>query len=63
MHQNPADGELVWLTPAKIMKLDNLLAEIEAVGPQIFDGTDQVISYVAEYAQGNQLKQIKIEEA
>lgn len=63
LHQNPADGELVWLTPEEILKLDNLLAEIEAVGPQIFDGTEQIISYVAEYSQGNMLSNFTLESA
>lgn len=62
LHQNPEDGELKWLTPEEIMKLSNLLAEIEEVAPLIFDGTDQIVSYTAVYEAGNKLSEFQIEE-
>lgn len=62
LHQHPEDGELKWLTPQEIMKLNNLLAEIEEVAPLIFDGTDQIVSYTAVYEAGNKLSEFQIEE-
>lgn len=62
LHQNPEDGELKWLTPEEIMKLDGLLAEIKQIAPLLFDGTDKVISYSAVYEKGNQLSEFQIEE-
>ena len=61
LHQNPEDGELKWLTPEEIMKLDGLLAEIKQIAPLLFDGTDKVISYSAVYEKGNQLSEFQIE--
>lgn len=61
LHQNPEDGELKWLTPEEIIKLDNLLAEIKQVAPLIFDGSDSVISYSAVYETGNELTDFTVE--
>jgi len=61
VHQNPEDGELKWLTPEEIIELDNLLAEIKQVYPNIFDGTDDVVSYTAVYERGNELVEFTIE--
>lgn len=58
---NPADGELVWLTPKEILKLDNLLSEIKKVGPHIFDNTDKIISYKAVYKRGNEMTDFEVE--
>jgi len=48
-------GELKWLTPEEILKLDNLLSELKEVLPHVFSGDDRCISYVATYKAGNQM--------
>ncbi len=60
--QDPADGELRWLTPAEIVKLDNLLAEIKQAADHIFSDNDHVVSYSAVYEKGNELIEFTIEE-
>lgn len=62
LKQNPKDGELVWLTPQEISKLDNLLAEIHEVLPHIFNDDLRVISYKAVYEKGNEMIHFEIEE-
>ena len=62
LKQNKKDGELVWLTPKKIMKLNNLLAEIKEIGPYIFKNTNSVISYKAVYERGNTISYLEIEQ-
>ncbi len=59
--QNPSDGELVWLTPDEILKLDNLLAEMKEVAPLLFDGSDTVVSYKAVYEKGNEMVDFVLE--
>jgi len=55
--QNPEDGELVWLTPKQIAKLDNLLSEIREVLSSLFERNSKIISYKAEYEKGNNMTQ------
>ncbi|OGI14834.1 hypothetical protein A3K63_03940 [Candidatus Micrarchaeota archaeon RBG_16_49_10] len=52
---NPEDGELVWLEPKNILKLDNLLAELKEVLPHVFNDTSDIISYKAVYEKGNKM--------
>lgn len=61
LHQNPEDGELVWLTPEEISKLDNLLAEIHEVLPYILTDDNNVISYKAVYEKGNKMTDFILE--
>ncbi len=62
VHQNPEDGELKWLTPSEISKLDNLLSEIHEVLPYIFNDNNDVVSYKAEYSKGNKMTSFIIED-
>ena len=61
LKQNPEDGELVWLTPEEISKLDNLLEELHEVLPYIFSDDDEVISYKAIYEKGNKMSYFELE--
>lgn len=61
LKQNPEDGEFVWVSPEKMMKLDNLLAEIHEILPYLFDGTDRIISYKAVYETGNKMTEFYLE--
>ncbi len=61
IHQNPSDGELVWLKPKDILKLDNLLAELKHVLPYIVGNNHRVISYVAVYDKGNNMTEFTLE--
>lgn len=61
--QNPEDGELVWVTPEEMKKLDNLLSEIHEILPYLFDGTDRVISYKATYDKGNHMTEFILEKS
>lgn len=54
-------GELVWLTPKEILKLDNLLAELPKVLPHVFSKSNKVISYKAIYSKGNKMTQFVLE--
>ncbi len=63
VHQNPEDGELVWLSPEEIGKLDNLLAEIHEVLPELFLDDGKIISYKAVYEQSNAMTEFIREEA
>lgn len=54
-------GDLVWLTPKEIYKLDNLLAELKAVLPFVFKDNNEVISYKAVYEVGNKMTEFRIE--
>jgi 8-oxo-dGTP pyrophosphatase MutT (NUDIX family) len=56
------DGEFAWLTPAEILKLPNLLAELPRVLTHVFSGDDNVISYRAIYDQGNHMTEFNLEE-
>ena len=62
LKQNPEDGELVWLTPEEILKLDNLLAELRHVLPHVFDSGSDITSFRSVYSEGNNLIEFKIEE-
>ncbi len=55
------DGELVWLTPQKITKLDNLLSEVREVLPHLFSTSKEVISYKVVYEKGNEMSQFILE--
>ena len=59
--QNPEDGELAWLHPQEIFKLDNLLAELHEVLPHVFNDDDKVISYKVAYEKGNEMSYLEIE--
>jgi len=62
LKQDPNNGELVWLMPEEIAKLDNLLAEIHEILPHIFSDDGNVISYHAVYERGNDMVEFRIEE-
>jgi 8-oxo-dGTP diphosphatase len=59
---NPEDGELVWIEPAQIPKLENILSEIKKVWPYLFGDEQKLISYKAVYEKGNEMSYFKIEE-
>jgi 8-oxo-dGTP diphosphatase len=59
--KNPSDGELVWLTPAEIAKLPNLLAEIHEIAPRLFNDDDTIISYKVVYEKGNKMVSFAID--
>jgi len=61
LKQNKKDGDLIWLTPKEIMKLDNVLTEIKEVAPYIFKKDKKVLSYKAVYETGNKLSSLEIE--
>lgn len=56
-------GELVWLTPKQIYKLDNLLAELKKVLSHIFSKNSKVISYKSVYSEGNNMTEFILEES
>lgn len=62
LRHNPEDGELAWLTPRQISKLDNLLSEIQQVLPYIFSNDHKIVSYKAVYEKGNEMIEFQIEE-
>lgn len=59
--QKPEDGELVWLSPDEIAKLDNLLAEIRKIFPDLFIEDNKIISYKAVYEKGNKMTEFVLE--
>ncbi|NCN82532.1 MAG: NUDIX domain-containing protein [Candidatus Pacebacteria bacterium] len=59
----PENGELVWLTPEEMLQKENMLAEIHAVLPYLFNKDGRVISYSAVYKSGNKLMELNIEES
>lgn len=61
VHQDPEDGELVWLAPDEIIQQDNMLAEIHEIAPLIFGKNKEVISYKAVYDKGNVMSSFEIE--
>ena len=62
IRDNPEDGELVWLEPEKILKLDNLLAELKQVLPHVLKDNSGIISYKAVYEKGNKMIDFKLDE-
>ncbi|MCR4329710.1 MAG: NUDIX domain-containing protein [Candidatus Roizmanbacteria bacterium] len=60
--KSPEDGELKWLTPQEIGKLDNLIAEIRNILPQLFTSTG-ILSYTAVYEKGNILTSFHLEDS
>lgn len=61
VHQDPEDGELVWLTPEEIVQQKDLLAEIREVAPYVFSDDYTVTSWKAVYSKGNELESFEIE--
>ena len=57
------DGELIWLTPVEIGKLDNLLSEIHELVPNLFKEDGRVISYKAVYEKGNKMTEFHLEKS
>ena len=57
----PENGELAWLSPAEMLEKENMLAEIHAILPNLFNKEGKVISYRAVYKSGNELLEIEIE--
>ena len=55
------DGELRWLTPKEISKLDKLLGEIKELYPYIFGRGNEVISYKVVYEKGNTMSTFILE--
>jgi 8-oxo-dGTP diphosphatase len=60
---DPEDGELVWLDPEEILKLDNLLAELHEVLTYVFSDNQYIISYKAVYEKGNEMIDFELEES
>ena len=58
---NPHDGELKWLKPEEILKLDMLLGELVDVLPHVFSDDPMVVSYRAVYESGNNMIEFEIE--
>lgn len=56
-------GELVWLTPNQIYKLDNLLAELRKVLSYVFSKDNKVVSYKAVYDKGNNMTEFILEDS
>lgn len=54
-------GKLMWLKPAEILKLDNLLSEHRYILPYVFGKNPQAVSFCCVYSKGNDLKKIVIE--
>ena len=59
--EHPKDGELRWLTPEEIGKLDTLLAETREILPVLFVDDGKIISYTAVYKKGNQMTSFLLE--
>lgn len=56
-------GDLVWLKPEEIYKLDNLLAELKEVLPYVFSEAENVVSYKAVYDAGNNMTEFVLEKS
>lgn len=54
-------GKLLWLKPAEILRLENLLSEHRHILPHVFSSNLQVVSFRCVYSQGNDLEEIAIE--
>lgn len=61
LKQNPEDGELVWLKPEEILKLDNLLEELKHVLPFVFNDAKDVVSFRSVYSKGNNMVEFELE--
>jgi len=61
LKESPNDGKFEWLTPKQIGQLDNLLAEIKYLLPDLFENLSQVISYKAVYEKGNKMSEFILE--
>jgi len=59
---NPADGELIWLTPEEMLNLDNVLEELKPLFPLILNENNGVISVRAAYDGPNHLSEFEIED-
>jgi 8-oxo-dGTP diphosphatase len=58
---NPDDGELMWLKPEEIIKLDNLLAELKEVLPHLFSDNSGILSYKVVYEKVNEMVDFKLD--
>lgn len=58
---NKKDGNLAWFTVHEILELDNLLPELREILPHIFSDDPKVISYKAQYQNGNTMTFFEIE--
>lgn len=54
------EGELFWLTPEEILKLDNLLGELRHVLPFVFS-EKEIISFRSVYSRGNNMVEFEME--
>lgn len=57
-----AEGELVWLAPEEILKLDNLLEELRHVLPVMFNGAE-IVSFKSVYGSGNSMVEFEMEKS
>ena len=57
------EGDLQWLTPKEILAQKTILAELSQVLLDILDESKPIISYKAEYLQGNKMMAFCKEEA
>lgn len=57
------DGELAWMTPNKISRQTNLLAELREVLPYVLSNKERVISYKAVYEKGNHMIAFQLEDS
>jgi len=55
------EGELVWLMPEEIFKLDSLLEELRHVLPFVFDDKAGIVSFKSVYSSGNNMVEFGIE--
>ncbi len=54
------NGDFEWLSPEEIAKLPNLLSELREILPHILGESEGVVSYFAEYSQGNNMIEYRI---
>ena len=62
LHQDPDDGELLWMTEDEIVADKDVLAEIPHVAKYIFDDLDKCVSYTVVYERGNEMSELVMEE-
>ena len=55
------EGELAWLEPEEILKLENLLEELRRVLPFVFDDKAGIVSFKSVYSSGNNMVEFEIE--
>lgn len=59
--KNCPEGKLAWFSPAEILKLDTVLAEIKLLGKRLFSDQKEIFSYSAVYTSGNTLESFTLE--